>query len=294
MTDRCVAALPSGWLVLGEAGLVEIADDGARHVRGQVALAGERAQRERLALHTSADGRFAAVVADYGQAGAVVDLTTGTTTFELDRGDYCAAVTPFPIAFVGSGVETVLVAASQWNRLDLYDPATGGLLTAREFDEDDELDYFHGALTASPSGRWLLDDGWVWQPAAAQVVIDVAAWRAGEVYAAEADLSVGYPRHWDRPVAWLDDGLVAVQGNENLTVVEVPSGRTKWTVDGVEGPMWSHRGVLHVAAPDGLEIFSTATRARVAALAGFRPVAQNRATGALAEVADGVLRSWQP
>ncbi|MBM7774970.1 hypothetical protein JOD54_005174 [Actinokineospora baliensis] len=291
--DRCVAALGSGWLVAGDVGLVEIGDSGVRRVRGRVELQ-PKGSRERLALHTSADGRFAGVVVDYGDTGVVVDLSTGLTTLEVGRGDYCSGVTPFPFGFVGAGEDTAVVAASRWNRLDVYDAGSGRLLTGREFDDDNELDYFHGALAVSPSGRWVLVDGWVWQPAAAQVVIDLAAWRAGAVYAAEADAGVGYPDNWDRPVAWVDNDTVAVQGYGGTRAVEIPSGRVKWTIDGAEGPLWSDGALLYAAAPGGLQVWSTETRERVGVLAGYRPVARNPATGAFAEFRDGALRCWRP
>lgn len=77
------------------------------------------------ALHTSSDGRFAAVVTDYGRFGQIVDLAAGERTLVLDRGDSHNNVTPFPVCFVGRGPETVVVAATAWNRLDAFVPEPG-------------------------------------------------------------------------------------------------------------------------------------------------------------------------
>ncbi|TQM84034.1 hypothetical protein FHX81_6472 [Saccharothrix saharensis] len=128
VNERCVAAVPDGWLVLTAAGLVEV---GSRRPAVPVPLPAEPPDTlpdaPRPALHTSPDGRHAAVVTDFGRHGVVVDLVTGEPVLSLDRGDYRYRHTPFPVAFVGG----VLVTATDWNRLDAFDPATGRLLTDR-------------------------------------------------------------------------------------------------------------------------------------------------------------------
>ena len=49
------------------------------------------------------------------------------------RGSYHPEQTPFPTAFVtGRDGDAVLVAATDWNRLDAFSPTTGALLTPRE------------------------------------------------------------------------------------------------------------------------------------------------------------------
>ena len=136
VNDRCVTALPTGWLAFTPDGLAEIGGDGATRCIGPVELPTEPEENwagriRGPALHASRDGRFAAVVTDYGQHGVIVEVATGTPVMTLDRGAYHSETTPWPIAFVDHGPDTVVVAATDWNRLDAYDAATGRLRTER-------------------------------------------------------------------------------------------------------------------------------------------------------------------
>ncbi|WP_328608019.1 hypothetical protein OG943_02490 [Amycolatopsis sp. NBC_00345] len=305
-----LAPLPGGWLALTTDGLVRLPDDGAPEPVGPVELPEEPpntwAGRTRgPALHTSPNGRHAAVVTDFGRHGAVFDLATGSVTLRLDRGDYQAETVPFPLAFLGSGQ---VVAATAWNRLDAFDPATGRLLTDRGSDyhvgyspRRPRSDYFHGSLSANPSGRRLVDDGWVWQPAGVPALIDVEAWLGGDHHAAQPDQALtdrGYL--WTTPMAWLDEGTFALQrvGPDDRQVLEgvelfdVPSGRSKGVFAGPAGPMWAFGGRLHVRAADGFEVWEPETGARTAFVAGFAPTAGDPVTGRFAELGGGRLRVW--
>jgi hypothetical protein len=285
LNDRCLAALPAGWLALTADGLIEIAEDGGTRAHGEVVLAEEAPngweENRRPALHTSPDGRFAAVVIDYGAVGTVVDLRTDSVVSTVDRHDYHTRTTPFPVAFTRIGDHTVVIAATEWNRLDAFDAATGGLLTARDTAEH-SLDYFHGTLLASPSGRWLFDDGWVWQPTGIRTVIDAAAWLAGDLYAPEHGKTIGwYSDDWDQPAAWVDDHTIAIQrlgldaGTmiDGVQLVDVQSGKITAMFAGPAGPMWSHGGLLYVTSPTGLEIWSPTEEARIGHLTAFHPTA---------------------
>lgn len=290
--------------------------DGMRHDLACVALHGpvvvepeesdEWAELHTPGLHTSPEGRFAAVVTEYGAHGVVVDLSTGSVVLTLDRHDYEARTTPFPVAFARAGEDTVVIAATEWNRLDVFEAATGRLLTERATDQEgnpQHLDYFHGTLTLSPSGRWLFDDGWVWHPDGVRTVIDVEAWLGGDVYAAEHGMRLGeLCDEWDHPVAWIDDETVAVQrlGEDwqhmidGVQLIDVQSGLTVQMFAGPAGPMWAYERLLYVAADGGLEVWSPAEEARIGFVEGFRPTAQDPRTGALAELSDGRLRCWLP
>ncbi|MEJ2852661.1 MULTISPECIES: hypothetical protein [unclassified Saccharothrix] len=301
--DRCLAALPGGWLALTADGLVAWGEDGSRLV-GPVDVPADDSDRRpykprRAAVHTSPDGRFAAVVTDYGQYGTVVDLRDGSPVLALDRGGYHVDTTPFPVAFVGSTV----VAATAWNRLDAFDAATGRLLTERDPSQR-YSDYFHGALHPSPDGRWLACDGWVWHPVGVPEVVDLHSWlHGGHAYAPEDAGRLSLRSYaWDQPMAWVDDNTVAIQrmgfdDKEMLPGVElytVPGNRLKGLVAGLDGPMWAHGGRLYVAAENGLEVWDPAAGARVALVEGFRPQAHDRATGAFARLSGGRLTTWTP
>lgn len=180
---------------------------------------------DRWRLHIDTDERFAAVVADFGTAGVVVDLPTGDTVMRLDAGDYCVETVPASVAFVQHPSHgTVLVHRTDWNRIDATALPSGRCLTARQSEDPAEadesshyLDYFYGAIHASPQGRWLFCDGWVWQPAAIQYLIDLAAWLDGAAYQPEEDYLendlaavTGFGDEWTLPCVWLDASHVAL------------------------------------------------------------------------------------
>jgi hypothetical protein len=288
--DRCLAPLPDGWLAWTAEGLVALGPE-PRYVAWVELLAelpSNWAGRVRgPALHTSPDGRFAAAVTDYGRHGAIVDLASGTVTLELDRGDYHPEQTAFPVAFLG----TQVVAATDWNRLDVFDAATGRQLTERDPDGDQALDYFFGALVASPSGRWLLADGWVWAPMGVPMVLDGRTLDHSRRLAERAYA-------WGDPVAWLDDETVVQQriGDDDeqmldgVTLYDTVTGHRKGLFAGPNGRMWAHDGLLHVAAEDGFEIWDPVEGARIAFAEGFHPIAHN--SGAFAELRNDQLRIW--
>ncbi len=303
---RGVAPLPDGWLVLSGDDLVSVPDGrvvATVHLTPEEAGEGWAGRVRGPVLHTSPDGRFAAVVRDYGRYGVVVDLADGRAVLELDRGDYYVETTSFPFAFLGGRV----VAATGWNRLDVFEP-TGRLLTPRrtepepEEDRDGYLDYFQGRLSASPSGRWLLADGWVWHPIGMPAVVDVESWLGGEVHAAEHPVMLDFRGWaWDLPVAWVDERTVAVQGIgdddpmlDGVQLYTLPDGRCVGAFAGPVGPMWTFGGVLYSSGPDGLAAWDPVDGVRTGLPAGFRPVAHNPVTGAFAELSGGVLTTWTP
>ncbi|MEV6898108.1 hypothetical protein [Amycolatopsis sp. NPDC051372] len=299
--DECLAPLPDGWLALTAEGLVALPDDGdPERLTGPIQLPAEkhkalRMREPRPALSTSADGERTAVVTDYGSHGVVLATRTGEVIRWLDIGDYNSEQVPFPFTFLPG----YFVAASAWNRLDLYDAATGDRLPL----DDEDPDYFHGRLTASPSGRWLVDDGWVWAPAGVPAVIDVSAWLGGDARAPR-DLPVltdrGYVR--DTPMAWISDDLLALQKpgpdeGETIDGVELfdPVTReSRGLFAGPNGPMWAVENLLYVTAAEGFEVWDPADGAPTAFVPGFRPTAADPRTGRFAELRDGSLRVWTP
>jgi hypothetical protein len=314
VNEWCVAALPGGWLVLTEAGLTRVDETGTSFV-APVSLPVEPpelrspADPPRPAVHTSPDGRHAAVVTDFGRHGVVLDLVTGTPVLTLDRGDYRYRHTPFPVAFVGSDRDAVVVAATDWNRLDAFELPSGRLLTARVTawsgdgpKPEHYLDYFHGALLLAPSGRWLLDDGWVWSPDGVTVVHDVAAWLGGDVHATEHGRQLAVREAWDVPMAWLDERTAVLQpigrydrpAVAGVEVYDVVDGQRVAAFAGPVGRMWGHDGLLYVGAAAGLEVWDPVECARTGVVEGFTPIAHNPRTGRFAEPSAGRLRTWTP
>jgi hypothetical protein len=233
-----------------------------------------------LRIETSPDGRFAAVVEARGGRGRVYELASGRLCLRLVRGDYHLEHCEFPAAFVHDGERTLLVHASDWNRLDLSDPATGELLTARELEEGKDpphaLDYFHGRLTASPDGRWLIDDGWIWHPVGALRRIDLRRWRRENVWESEDGPSVLDLRQvsyfWDGPSCFLDDGTLAVWGfgwdadvmADAALIVDVESGRAKrWFAGPPSGRFSFDRHLVVTTLKDGATAWDVETGERL-------------------------------
>lgn len=158
--------------------------------------------------------RFAAVVQVSGQHGTVHALPSGARTARLDRGDYRPENSCFPIAFFTHAERLLLIVATDWNRLDVIDPATAERLTERALGED-RLDYFHAGLTVSPDGRWIADAGWVWHPVGVVWLWRLDRWLAdpheAETGASRRSLG-GRDYFWDGPMCWIDAHTLAVWG----------------------------------------------------------------------------------
>jgi hypothetical protein len=262
LNEGCLAPMPGQWLALTEEGFVRITDDDQWLV-GPVELPEETYEdirdipdRPRRGLHTSRDGRFAAVVSDYGQFATVVDLDEWVTVLGLDRDWVDDELTRFPPAFLGEGETAKVVAATDWNRLDVFALPGGELLTDRAPPPPER------GQPAPEHGRHLADRG----------------------------------NTWDTPIAWLDENTVALQGADPLLdgveLYDAATGRRTGMFAGPAGRMWGHSGLLYVAAEAGLEVWDPAEGARIGLLEGFAPIAHDPATGAFAELRNDQLRTW--
>jgi hypothetical protein len=90
---------------------------------------------------------------------------------EIDRSYYCADAYAYPVCVftLPDGREAIAHCPRGYSRLDIELP-DGTLLTPRDGRRED---CFHSRLEASPDGRWLLCNGWVWHPANIVHVFDV-------------------------------------------------------------------------------------------------------------------------
>lgn len=314
-----VAGRPGEWLLLtGNAVVRWHADRGevlARHRVELPALPTDEPWNNRVPayrLHASADGRFAAVVVDYGSRGLVLDLATGRVSMRLDRDHNHSDTTPFPCAFLTGDEGPLLVYATRWNRLDVCDPATGRYVTERhqpEYRRDEPLpphylDYFHGSLYPSPAGGWIADDGWMWHPVGIPAVWRVPEWLA-QPYESEDGPSrrdlCWREYHWDAPMCWIDENRLAVSGLGDddgwmlpgVRVFDPSSGHELATFAGPTGPLHSDGHRLYSSAPDGLEIWDPATGERTGRVAGFRPTRHHPGSGELAALRGEFLERWR-
>src|SRR5215208_3851768 len=86
-------------------------------------------------------------------------------------------VSSYSIGFLDRDGRTLLVAQTQWNRLDVFDAETGANLTQRDVfirdsgqrdeqghtihDRSNYVDYFPSLLHVSPDSRHFLSNGWM-------------------------------------------------------------------------------------------------------------------------------------
>jgi len=177
-----------------------------------------------LSINVSPNGNFVALAETRGQRGTVIDLSTGKPTMQLRRDDYHSDVSHFPFAFFVSHEKELIVHGTEWNRLDISDPATGALLTERSHavpidsktSPDHYLNYFHGRLTVSPNHNWIADDGWVWGPAGIPMTWSLREWVEANPWESEdgeskKDLCQRW-YYWDSPLCWTGDDTLAVWG----------------------------------------------------------------------------------
>ena len=300
VNEHCIAPLHDGWLVHTGTELAEVNEAGVVRRLPAPELAAPAAEQAwvhspRPVLHTSPNGRFAAVCIDYGTTGAVVDLVSGEVVLPLEREDYHAYTVPYPFAFVA---QDEVVVGTAWNRLEVFALPSGRRRAADPGDA--ALDYFHGRLTANPSGTLVLDDGWVWHPVGIPMVVDVAALPV-PLEAKKHGTEMVWREWWDDPVAWVDDRtlvLSGIGGGESrklpgVLVFDTKTGRRTAMFAGPDGRIWAAGGLLYVRSEAGLERWDPATGTRTGVVAGFHPATHNPATGLFAEITGGVLRTWR-
>ena len=101
---------------------------------------------------------------------------------EINRSYYFAGQYEYPVAFamLGDGREVIIHCPEEYNRLEIEEIETGTRIgytsdtaasssASNETNENgdasrDPSDIFHSRLAISPSGKWLLSNGWYWHP----------------------------------------------------------------------------------------------------------------------------------
>jgi hypothetical protein len=177
----------------------------------------------------------AAIVETLGTKGRLVRLLdepeAGSIGFdelrELDRSYYESTAYAYPACILDlpDGRMAIAHCPRRYDTLEL-ELLDGTPLTRRTRDAED---VFHSRLAASPDGRWLLSNGWVWQP-----------WNVACVY--EVARSLAEPEHLSTIGIRLDlgafeaevdaaalsgDRLIVSASAERpmLSVIELPSGK---------------------------------------------------------------------
>lgn len=263
-------------------------------------------------LHASGDGKYIAVVNDYGQRGLVIEVASSRITMALDGGDYHPNTVPFSVCFVTHD-RSVLVHRTAWNRLDASDPATGELLTDRMLPElrgekcpPHYLDYFHGRLYPSPDGKRVLDDGWLWHPLGIPAIWSVQAWLSGNVWESEdgpTRRQLCHRDYWDHGMCWLDNEHVAIGGLGDSDLMMPPGARifaraqeSDWnevsTFTGPSGEFLSNGSWLFSTDATGLSIWDVSGGLLAGQVPGFRPLRMHPSSHELIEIVPQGLKVW--
>lgn len=183
-------------------------DDGSIFFDVQLSFTFEK--RNAASLVASRDGRFLAIVQDFGLQGAVFDVQQQRLISALNRDDYHANVSGWALALVRYGEREVLITATAWNRLEAFSlPEFERLAPSTD---ESTLDYFWGSAVASPSGRRLASFGWFWHPVGAVRVVEVDAWLETRVDPPPVKFEPVMADWWDGTICWLDERRIAMSG----------------------------------------------------------------------------------
>ncbi len=243
-------------------------------------------------LRVSLDGNFCSVTESHGRTGTVLNLKTGQVTMQLDRGPYSHEHTTFPVAMFEHEGKSYIIHGTGWNRLDISDPASGELLTQREYEKVEKgkrprhyLDYFHGCLFMSPDQRHVIDDGWVWHPIGIIRCWDVMKWLTNNVWESEDGDSVKHVisrlYYWDGPLYWLDNQRIAVWGFGDddewlipaVTIFDATTGsRVNWFPGVQKGELYFDTFLFSVGE-HSTEVWNIETEARINVTENFSPTA---------------------
>lgn len=220
---RSVPGSPSCWQALSSAGRLVSFDSRNGEIISSVLLEGPGFEiTSSTGLCLSPEGEFGVIFQASGSDAALMDLKSGKVIKTLSRGGYSSTSSHFSVAFFRYENKSYLIAASDWNCLEIYDPSSGRMLTERgptQYAGDERpphyLDYFHGGLSISPDQQYIVDNGWVWHPFGVLRAWNLPAWMhnvwESEDGSSSRDLA-SRAYYWDGPVCWIDNTTIAFWG----------------------------------------------------------------------------------
>lgn len=117
----------------------------------------------------SSCGEFVCVAATNQTKGVIRRQRDFRLVREINRSYYFAGSYEYPAVFatLADGRTVIIHCPEEYNRLEMEDPETGDRLGYNDESprSNDELsDVFHSRLSISPSGKWLMSNGWYWHP----------------------------------------------------------------------------------------------------------------------------------
>jgi hypothetical protein len=175
---------------------------------------------KQLELYISPDDNYAALVENRGVNGMIIDLKNKTKIMDIRRGSYYYDVSNFSIAFVKDTDRTLLIFATDWNRLELYDLTNKKLVSERpiiQYGHQHYMDFFHGKLHISPNQQYALNAGWCWNPCGVVEVFDINEWIKNP-YETEDGKSIKYfgcdTEFMHNPVCWINNDEFIMLSND--------------------------------------------------------------------------------
>ncbi len=214
---------PGRWFVLLRSGEIAVFHPREQSFRILFQLDPGFVPDEETAFHLDTSSSYGALCQCNARLACVFDMRTGAVTRRIERGDYYPEHCRFPLAFFAdSSGRPLMVAATDWNILDIFDPSDGRILTTRTLEaqggnpERQALDYFHASLSVSPDGRWIADYGWVWHPFGDIRTWNLLDWLESNPWESESGPSLGSTAirayYWDGPLCWVNETTLAIWG----------------------------------------------------------------------------------
>ncbi|HED35672.1 MAG TPA: hypothetical protein ENJ08_15875 [Gammaproteobacteria bacterium] len=207
---------------------------------------------EPLHLVVSRDACFIAVVNSYYVYGEVIDIQASAQTMKLERSAYHVKHCFYPLVFIEHHNKTLLIHATDWDHLDIVDPATGSKVVehseAFNLDKCEGLDRgasFHGELLVSPDQNWLVDNAWEWHPVGVVSSWSIKNWiekNPWEFISSESLLNhTSREYFWGQSVCWINNTTVCIAGwgeddYQNLPAVSFFDVQTGERIDWFFGP----------------------------------------------------------
>ncbi|RKP44066.1 hypothetical protein D7Z26_27020 [Cohnella endophytica] len=180
-----------------------------------------------VSIIISSDRNIIAAFNTFGRSGLVIDLQMNRIMMRFGRDDYHYEQTIFPISFVNHDGQVFIMHGTLWNRLDIINPKTGELLTARVDPETSEvhyLDYFHGQLSVSPDQEWVVDNGWEWHPTGSVTTWNIKQWITSNEWESEDGASrkvIWWGKEdWNDPICWISNTQVGISGKYDISLFD--------------------------------------------------------------------------
>ena len=114
-------------------------------------------------------GEFVCVASANQTKGVIRRQKDFRRSREINRSYYFAGSYSYPVVFatLEDGRTVIIHCPEEYNRLEMEDPESGERIGYSEDatrTKDDLADVFHSRLSISPSGKWLMSNGWYWHP----------------------------------------------------------------------------------------------------------------------------------